>query len=119
MMALRMTTRDMQPLASSAFAGKAQDVPEAEKGALGNQIIERTLCVQISGSLANLALAGPQAAMWKPVTGKEPDIFCPSMGSDMDPTGECALLLEFVWSALFEFAFLLSLSFLSLSCLLF
>ena len=82
-----MANRDVHALSSNAFAVKPADTPEGAQGALSNQVIERTLCVQISGSLANLALAGPQAAMWKPVTGKEPDIFCPSMSADMDPTG--------------------------------
>jgi len=50
-----------------------------------NTIVRRTLCVHISGSLANLALAGPQAAMWKPVAGKETELFCPSLESGMNP----------------------------------
>ena len=35
-------------------------------------------------SLANLAMAGPQAAIWKPVEGKQCHVF--GMGSDMDAT---------------------------------
>jgi hypothetical protein len=50
-----------------------------------NTLVKRTLCVNISGSLANLALAGPQAAMWKPVAGKETEMFCPTLESDVDP----------------------------------
>ena len=106
-----MANRDVHALSSNAFAVKPADTPEGAQGALSNQVIERTLCVQISGSLANLALAGPQAAMWKPVTGKEPDIFCPSMSADMDPTGEwlCGafcpvLMLAFVSFVLMHFS---------------
>jgi hypothetical protein len=54
-------------------------------GGSANAVIKRTLCVQISGSLANLALAGPQAAMWKSAGGKETELFCPSLDGDMDP----------------------------------
>lgn len=50
-----------------------------------NLRVKRTLCVHISGSPANLALAGPQAAMWKPASGKETVVFCPSLSGDMDP----------------------------------
>jgi len=50
-----------------------------------NTVVKRTLCVNISGSLANLALAGPQAAMWKAVPGKETELFCPSLESGVNP----------------------------------
>lgn len=50
-----------------------------------NQIVRRTLCVNITGSLTNFALAGPQAAMWKPVSGKESELFYPNLSSEMDP----------------------------------
>lgn len=50
-----------------------------------NTTVRRTLCVHITGSLANLALAGPQAAMWKPVPGKETAVFCPTLEGEMDP----------------------------------
>jgi hypothetical protein len=46
-------------------------------------VVKRTLCVNISGSLANLALAGPQAAMWKPIAGKETEMFSPSLDASM------------------------------------
>lgn len=51
-----------------------------------NILVERTLCVTLTGSLANLALAGPQAAMWKGAPGREPALFCPSLEGEMDPT---------------------------------
>ena len=48
-------------------------------GASGGQVqtktLKQVLCVQISGSPSNLSLAGPQAAMWKPASGKETQIF--------------------------------------------
>lgn len=50
------------------------------------QKVTRTLCVHISGSPANLALAGPQAATWKPMSGKEQEVFFhPGMDADADP----------------------------------
>ena len=49
------------------------------------QLIKRTLCVHISGSPANLALAGPMAATWTPAAGKETAVFCPTLDADMDP----------------------------------
>ena len=38
-------------------------------------MLTRTVCVNITGSLANLAMAGPQAAIWKPVEGKQAHVF--------------------------------------------
>ena len=57
-----------------------------------NTVVRRTLCVHISGSLANLALAGPQAAMWKPVAGKETELFCPSLEGGMNPEEQVDLI---------------------------
>jgi len=57
----------------------------ASPAASQNTIVKRTLCVNISGSLANLALAGPQAAMWKPIAGKETEMFCPALEAGMNP----------------------------------
>jgi hypothetical protein len=54
-----------------------------------HHIVRRTLCVNISGSLANLAMAGPQAAVWKPVGGREGAVFSPHMDSEADPVA-CA-----------------------------
>lgn len=53
------------------------------------QLVRRTLSVNISGSLANLAMAGPQAAVWKPVGGKEGAVFSPHLDTDADPVA-CA-----------------------------
>ena len=47
--------------------------------------LKRTLCVQVSGSPANLSLAGPLAGMWKPASGKETQIFSPTLDSECDP----------------------------------
>ena len=57
-----------------------------------NTIVKRTLHVNIGGSLANLALAGPQAAMWKPIAGKETELFCPSLESGMNPEEQVDLI---------------------------
>lgn len=57
-----------------------------------NTIVKRTLCVQINGSLGNLALAGPQAAMWKAVPGKETELFCPSLESGMNADEQVDLI---------------------------
>ena len=54
--------------------------------------MKRTLCVHVVGSLSNLALAGPQAAMWKAVPGKETEIFCPSLESGMNPDEQVDLI---------------------------
>ena len=50
--------------------------------ALTGTILTRTVCVNITGSLANLAMAGPQAALWKPVEGKQTQVF--GMGANVD-----------------------------------
>ncbi len=44
--------------------------------------VKRTLCVHVSGSPANLSLAGPLAGMWKAAPGKETEIFSPSLDRD-------------------------------------
>ena len=59
---------------NAAGLGAAVDEPR--------QTTVRTLCVNISGSLANLAMAGPQAALWKPVSGKEQMIFSNHLASE-------------------------------------
>lgn len=46
-------------------------------------ILTRTICVNITGSLSNFALAGAQAAVWKPMESKQAQIFgC--LGKDAD-----------------------------------
>lgn len=51
----------------------------------GHVMMKRTLCVNIGGSLTNLAMAGPEAAMWKVVSGKEAEVFTPHLSSEADP----------------------------------
>ena len=48
--------------------------------------LKRTLCVKIEGSPANLSLAGPLGAMWKAASGKETQVFSPTMDSEADQT---------------------------------
>lgn len=59
-----------------------------------NTVVKRTLCVHISGSLSNLALAGPQAAMWKAVPGKETELFCPSLESGLNPEDQVNMIRD-------------------------
>lgn len=59
--------------------------PSSSSSAFG-QIITRTINVQITGSLANFAMAGPQAAVWKPVDGKQSIVFGCLGGEAMDAT---------------------------------
>jgi hypothetical protein len=48
-------------------------------------MVTRTISIQITGSLANFAMAGTQAAVWKPVDGKQAMVFgC--LGENMDST---------------------------------
>lgn len=46
-------------------------------------IITRTINVNITGSLANFAMAGPMSAVWKPVDGKQSKVFG-ALGDNMD-----------------------------------
>jgi hypothetical protein len=55
--------------------------PEIQNG----NIITRTVNVNITGSLANFAMAGPLGAIWKPVEGKQTRVFG-AMGDNMDAT---------------------------------
>ena len=62
--------------------------PEAGQGIAApagkNLIVKRILSVRISGSLSNLTLAGPQAAVWKPLSGKEDKVLKPYLGAEID-----------------------------------
>jgi len=49
-----------------------------------NLIVKRILHVKISGSLSNMTLAGPQAAVWKPLSGKESDVLKPYVGGEIE-----------------------------------
>lgn len=46
-------------------------------------ILTRTINVNITGSLANFAMAGPMSAVWKPVDGKQSKVFG-ALGENMD-----------------------------------
>lgn len=45
------------------------------KESMQGTILTRTVSVNITGSLANLAMAGPQGGIWKPVEGKQTKVF--------------------------------------------
>ena len=52
---------------------------------IGNKlVVKRILHVKISGSLANMTLAGPQAAVWKPLSGKESEVLKPYIGAEVE-----------------------------------
>ena len=59
------------------------DTPAAETPAQrGSTILTRTLYVNVTGSLANLAMQGPSAGTWKLVDGKGISVF--GMGAEVD-----------------------------------
>ena len=76
-------------------------------------VLTRTVHVSINGSLANLAMQGVNAAIWKPVEGKQIHVF----GAEMDSDAQIATnqlrtalihevqLLEHRWDILFFFSF--------------
>lgn len=49
------------------------NIPSVEN--TSGTILNRTISVNITGSLANFAMAGPQGAVWKPVEGKQTKVF--------------------------------------------
>ena len=63
-----------------------QDSHAVQQGTL----LTRNLFVNITGTLANLAMAGPSAGTWKLVDGKPIGVF--SMGSEVDAQVREALL---------------------------
>lgn len=68
---------------SAANSGNASTL--STNAGEGHTIMKRTLCVNIGGSLTNLAMAGPEAAMWKVVSGKEAEVFTPHLSAEADP----------------------------------
>lgn len=67
------------------FKPNSTDVSHGVSATPGkNLVVKRILSVRISGSLSNLTLAGPQAAMWKPLSGKEADVLKPYLGAEID-----------------------------------
>ncbi len=73
---------------SSGFPGATADQYQshpclsAESGVQQGAVLSRTLHVHISGSLSNLAMAGPSGGMWKFVDGKQLGAF--GMGTEVD-----------------------------------
>jgi len=56
--------------------------PVANTSVQQGTILTRSIFVNVTGSLANLAMQGTQAGMWKPVDGMQGRVF--GMGSDAD-----------------------------------
>jgi hypothetical protein len=65
-------------LSESAAGGDAPPVRSSQSSA----ILTRTLYVNVTGSLSNLAMQGPSAGTWKLVDGKGIGVF--GMGSEVD-----------------------------------
>jgi hypothetical protein len=55
---------------------------DASPGVQQGTILTRTLHVNVSGTLANLAMAGPSGGMWKLVDGKGISVF--GVGNEVD-----------------------------------
>jgi hypothetical protein len=55
---------------------------DASPGLQQGTILTRTLHVNVSGTLANLAMAGPSGGMWKLVDGKGISVF--GVGNEVD-----------------------------------
>ncbi len=66
-----LSTAGTEPLAVQTDSGVAQGT-----------ILTRTLHVNITGTLTNLAMAGPSGGTWKLVDGKQIGVF--GMGSEVD-----------------------------------
>jgi hypothetical protein len=81
-----------EPILSDLRMSGALSADASSQAASQNTIVKRTLCVHVVGSLSNLALAGPQAALWKAVPGTETEIFCPSLESGMNPDEQVDLI---------------------------
>jgi hypothetical protein len=63
---------------SESAAGDAPPVRSSQS----STVLTRTLYVNVTGSLANLAMQGPSAGTWKLVDGKGVGVF--GMGSEVD-----------------------------------
>jgi hypothetical protein len=71
------------------------DTPAAEAPAQrGSIILTRTLYVNVTGSLANLAMQGPSAGTWKLVDGKGIGVF--GMGVEVDTQASLSPFMLFV-----------------------
>lgn len=64
-------------------AGKTDQQAQAEQGgSTQGTILTRTLYINITGTLANLAMAGPSGGTWKLVDGKQIGVF--GLGTEVD-----------------------------------
>jgi len=71
------------PASQVAQKEKLNDKSSAERESRGT-ILERTLHVNITNSLGNLALAGPHGGFWKPVDGTQFKLFGNFEGESID-----------------------------------
>jgi len=78
--------RDMSASTPQTTQSRATTQLDSAAAPSATQIVRRTLHVNIKGSLANLAMAGPQGGMWKALSGKETAVFLPSLDEEMDPS---------------------------------
>lgn len=69
----QITTQQIQVAALVASKLAAEGAPAPEKESRGI-MMERTLHLNITNSLGNLALAGPHGGFWKLVDGKQPEL---------------------------------------------
>lgn len=69
---------DSAGITSASAPGSAQ----AEPNGIHGTVLTRTLHINITGTLANLAMAGPSGGAWKLVDGKQIGVF--GLGSEVD-----------------------------------
>ncbi len=60
----------------------ANYIEQANNAMPQGTVLTRSLFINVTGSLANLAMQGTQAGIWKPVDGKQGQVF--GMGADAD-----------------------------------
>lgn len=70
------------PMDTSATAGDGSSSSSSGGGGRGSTVLTRTLYVNVTGSLANLAMQGPSAGTWKLVDGKCIGVF--GLGAEVD-----------------------------------
>ena len=67
----------------SGAGSTEQQGAQVEQGAgAQSTILTRTLYINITGTLSNLAMAGPSGGTWKPVDGKQIGVF--GLGTEID-----------------------------------
>lgn len=74
----------VDPSSSNATNGSGMvgSASSSSSGVQQGTVLTRTLYVHITGTLANLAMAGPSGGTWKLVDGKGIGVF--GMGSEVD-----------------------------------